>query len=160
MDAVVAMEGNGSSGGSPRIMELLAASGNPFALDFVCADFIGNAAAGCLNVAGRNGARALCPRNLQDIALLGADPAMFRQKDFYSRNQSPVILLTICRGFAAGCGKDFDAGAKIRRRECVGCGKLRKAALSIQSRLSRGKQLSVIRTASGAIVAKRCARSM
>ncbi len=41
MDAVVAMEGNGPTAGTPRPVGLLLASGDPYALDWVCAPLMG-----------------------------------------------------------------------------------------------------------------------
>ncbi|MBM7854628.1 uncharacterized protein (DUF362 family)/Pyruvate/2-oxoacid:ferredoxin oxidoreductase delta subunit [Desulfohalotomaculum tongense] len=41
MDAVVGMEGDGPTAGSPREAGLLLASTNPYALDYICSDLIG-----------------------------------------------------------------------------------------------------------------------
>ena len=77
MDAVVGMEGNGPTGGTPRPIGALVASADTLACDTVCAALVGLDPLRVLTteVAARRG---LCSGRLEDVELVG-DPLAERQ---------------------------------------------------------------------------------
>jgi uncharacterized protein (DUF362 family)/Pyruvate/2-oxoacid:ferredoxin oxidoreductase delta subunit len=81
MDAVVAMEGNGPSHGTPRDVGLLLASPNAYALDFLATHLIGLDPLAVPSVAAA-ASRGIGPKTLDALTLHGADPAAVRVPDF------------------------------------------------------------------------------
>jgi uncharacterized protein (DUF362 family)/Pyruvate/2-oxoacid:ferredoxin oxidoreductase delta subunit len=88
MDAVVGMEGNGPSAGSPRQIGAIAASANSVALDVVCAHLIGLSARDIplLAAAVRRG---LTTGRLEDITVLGEPVDRLRVPDFKTPPGNP-----------------------------------------------------------------------
>jgi uncharacterized protein (DUF362 family)/Pyruvate/2-oxoacid:ferredoxin oxidoreductase delta subunit len=81
MDAVVGMEGDGPSAGTPRQVGLLLAATNPLALDIVASEIIGLSRAQnpVLLEAEKRG---LYPHRLEQVELIGANIADLRIPDF------------------------------------------------------------------------------
>jgi uncharacterized protein (DUF362 family)/Pyruvate/2-oxoacid:ferredoxin oxidoreductase delta subunit len=81
MDAVVAMEGDGPGAGDPRPVGLLIGSENPLALDVVATEIMGlkRTENPVIMEAER---RALKPNRLEEIEVIGADPADVKVQDF------------------------------------------------------------------------------
>ncbi len=77
MDAVVGMEGNGPSGGTPRPLGLTLCAENPFALDLFASDLIGFAAheVETVRLAVQQG---LCPERAEQLLAVGEDAAPYR----------------------------------------------------------------------------------
>lgn len=81
MDAVVAMHGNGPSGGDPYTANLLLASTDPFAMDVVCASLVGMEPMSIppLRVAA---SRGLTTGRLADVPTVGLSPDEARLEGF------------------------------------------------------------------------------
>ncbi|MBE6967797.1 MAG: DUF362 domain-containing protein [Ruminococcaceae bacterium] len=122
VDAVMCMEGNGPTQGTPRHMGALIASESTYKADLLCAHLIGLDEKSCPTVAAA-AQRGLCPADWRELAVSG-DVTPFLQPDFDkvpSRGgveffgQSKLLL-----GFLNRC---FGAYPKVDAQKCVGCGK-------------------------------------
>ncbi len=150
MDAVIGMEGDGPSAGKPRTVGLIAASGNPHALDAVMASVIG-LSAGAVPTLSRALKRGLTPP-LEDIRVVGETLADARVAGYVIPTNLPVRALDIllittisrrlgaslrpkpraivsaCKGCAV-CAKSCPPGAITMRsgrpvialKQCIGC---------------------------------------
>ena len=126
-DAVIGMEGNGPTQGSPREIGCLLAGKNGHALDLVAAEMIGLSTkeVPTLQAAIRRG---LIPAESSALSVSG-DPSRFHISDFKTvPAQSSVFFLILGDGFL---GKAADKVAKrlltpfpkLDANACVGCGK-------------------------------------
>lgn len=124
MDGIVAMEGPGPGSGNPRRFGLLAASANPVALDFACAEAMGYdpAAIDHLREASLRGAYGFSP---SDVRIDGPAPDSFRLPDFdlvksgrdfpISPGRMPGFLYRLAESALL-------AYPRFSARACVGCG--------------------------------------
>ncbi|MFQ5893209.1 MAG: DUF362 domain-containing protein, partial [Nitrospinota bacterium] len=89
MDAVLAMDGRGPSGGRPRPLGFLAASTDPVALDRVCLHIVGGEASRLktLEAAAELGVGA---PQLERIRIVGARPEAFHVSDFLFPTLIPI----------------------------------------------------------------------
>lgn len=126
-DAVVGMEGNGPTQGTPRPIGCLMAATDGHRLDAVAAGLIGLELKDVptLRAAAERG---LLPADPAEIAVYG-DPAAFRVPDFKTvPAQSSVFFMVLGDG-PVGKVADFVAGRiltpypKLEKDSCVGCGK-------------------------------------
>lgn len=120
-DAVVAMEGNGPSGGSPRFMGALLASLNPHALDLAGAHLM-NLRATDVPTLQAAYQRGLVPQETSALNVYG-DLASFVIPDFRQTpkhdvqlwgSKNPTVARILSRLFASR--------PRINRAECIGCG--------------------------------------
>ena len=148
-DGVVAMEGNGPSGGTPRRMGALLAARNPHALDLAAAHLMGLGAKDVPTLAAAH-MRGLIPGEAAELHVFG-ELANFAIADFQhaaqhdirlwgSTNETAAKLLTrlfanrpvIESAACVGCGECksvcpaqaiqiINKRARIRRDECVRC---------------------------------------
>jgi len=123
IDGITAMEGNGPSGGQPRSMQVLAAAENPFALDWVCAQLIGMRPQEIPMLrAGME--RGLSPQNIGQIEVLGEPVNALRQKNFLQpESKSCNFAYRLPKVLRPAAEKLLTPVPKIRKRECIGCGK-------------------------------------
>jgi uncharacterized protein (DUF362 family)/ferredoxin len=123
--AVIGMEGNGPTAGTPRAIGALAASANPHALDLLCANIIGidPKTVPTLQAAVRRG---LVPADVAQLNITGEwhdlcipDFHLVRGKSiqFMSHSKSGWGRLE-----AAFLRKVLSAEPRLRSEECVGCG--------------------------------------
>ena len=125
VDAVVGMEGNGPTAGSPRHIGAIAASDNPHALDLVCAKIIGIKPE---NVPTLQAAikRNLCPERVGELDILG-NVDQFCISDFKLVNSTRSIQFNngAKSVFARFTGKilknSLASIPKLYAKECVGC---------------------------------------
>ena len=126
-DAVIGMEGNGPTQGSPREIGCLLASKNGHALDLIAADLIGLSPKDIptLQAAIRRG---LIPGESSALSVTG-DPDRFSVRDFKTvPSQSSVFFMFLGNGVI---GRAADKAAKrlvtpfpkLDAAACVGCGK-------------------------------------
>ncbi len=109
-DAIVGMEGNGPSGGTPRAIGCLLSSRNPFALDCVAASILGlNEQVAMLEEAR---ARHLLPDGKPEC--IGDTPPSFT--DWTAPDSHMSEVLTSLPGF-------LKPRPVIRSSRCIGCGK-------------------------------------
>jgi len=81
MDAVIGMEGNGPTGGTPRKIGAVLASASPYELDVVAADLVGLGEAQVPTIKAAAD-RGLAPRAVDAVQMMGEDREQFRIKDF------------------------------------------------------------------------------
>lgn len=81
MDAVIGMEGNGPTGGTPRKIGAVLASASPYELDIVAADLVGLGEAQVPTIKAAAD-RGLAPRAADAVQVVGEDREQFRIKDF------------------------------------------------------------------------------
>lgn len=125
VDAVVGMEGNGPTAGTPRHIGAIAASDNPHALDLVCAKLIGIEPQNVptLQAAIR---RELCPSRVGELEIIG-DVDQLCVPDFrlVSGSRSIQFHKSAKSGFARLTGKVLQNSLasipKLHAAECVGC---------------------------------------
>ena len=125
-DAVVGMEGNGPTAGTPRKMGCLIASPSPHALDCVAARILGfdRAELPILDAAYRRGA---IPERIEDVKLYGSVDGLKlndfervverRSLEFTGNGKNPVK-----RVFGKIAGVLLRTRPAVNRDMCVGCG--------------------------------------
>lgn len=128
-DAVVGMEGNGPTNGTPRPIGALAASHSPHKLDLLCADLLGlrRDEVPTLEAALERG---LIPESVQGLTIAG-DPSLFRMSDFQTlethnshlfRDTSHGILGRVISDFIE---KALRSRPQVDTAACIGCGHCR-----------------------------------
>ncbi len=125
-DAVVGMEGNGPTQGTPRPIGCVAASKSPHLLDLACAELIGLRRCDVPTLeAARE--RGLIPDSWEQLDITG-DLAAFRVPDFEKLEVLNSTLFKNENGgfFARLSGKVVQASVgqkpKLDAKDCVGCG--------------------------------------
>ena len=120
-DAIIGMEGNGPTAGTPRKIGALLMSPNPFASDIVGETLLGFA--GTVPIVREGAARGLCPEDVSGIDLIGDDirPLMitdFKEPDS-AQNRAPSMLTFFSRG---KLGRFFMPRPIAVPEKCRGCG--------------------------------------
>ncbi|HWP80381.1 MAG TPA: DUF362 domain-containing protein [Candidatus Acidoferrum sp.] len=119
MDAVVCMEGDGPSGGSPRQVGLTIASDNPFALDAIAVKAIGFTPDEALTVR-KSMQMGACPGVIETV---GDEVTMPAVEDFKRAKSHDVTPTRSLPGFIR---RPIDRMAQphpvVMRDKCVGCG--------------------------------------
>jgi len=132
MDAVIGMEGNGPTGGSPRQTGYLIASTNQLALDVVAGEIMGLPRDNnpVLLEAEKRG---LEPTRIEDVVLVGGDIQSLRIKDYQLPDTFtswvgfrgiPGFLLRILEALLK---RGSSLRPEINRVKCIGCGACRDA---------------------------------
>ena len=142
-DAVVGMEGNGPTAGTPRKLGFVAASESPHKLDQVCAGILGleEDAVPTLRAAKRRG---LIPQSASELTVAG-DPASFAVPDFSLVAESRSLLFAgngrnpFLRAFSAFAGRVLRTRPKVEKSECVGCGVCRDTCPAKAITIEKGK---------------------
>ena len=126
-DAVVGMEGNGPTQGTPRAIGCIAASRSAHLLDLVCAELIGLRAQAVPTLAAAM-RRGLCPADRSGLRVFG-DPGAYAVPGFKTVPAQSSVFFHIAGTGPVGKAVDYAAGQlltprpKLRRKSCVGCGK-------------------------------------
>ncbi len=135
-DAVMAMEGNGPSGGTPRFMGAILASFNPHALDLAAA-YLMNLTANDVPTLHAAVERGLVPQTVSDLHVFGGLSA-FVVPDFQLTPKHDVTLWGTKNAAAAKILSRFFASTpKVDRTQCVGCGECAKICPASAIRISR-----------------------
>ena len=142
VDAVDAMEGDGPTGGKKKHVGLTLCSTDRYALDLVNAAVVGIDPQEILTVR-QSIERGLCPAGLEQITLLGDRGALTqagpflrprsKQADFSS--QFPALL----RPLAQKAARWIQPRPRIRRRDCIGCGKCAQSCPAHTIRIQQHK---------------------
>ena len=143
VDAVVGMEGNGPTAGTPRKLGFVAASPSPHKLDQMCAGIIGleEDAVPTLRAARRRG---LIPDSASGLSVAG-DPAAFAVPDFGLVAESRSLLFAgtgkspFMRAFSAFAGRVLRTRPQVEKRECVGCGVCRNTCPAKAITITKGQ---------------------
>ena len=130
-DAVIGMEGNGPSAGSPRKIGCLLASMNPFALDGVCAEIIGAGDRSPMLEESRR--RGYLPEKPEDYTVIGASIDEVKISDFVFPDTSKKGILQRLPDF-------LSPRPVIVKNKCVGCGECARAcprkAITVKNRVA------------------------
>ncbi len=120
MDGVVAMEGNGPTGGTPRKVGAVLASENPFDLDLVAAHLIGleREQVPTLEQAYRRG---LGKASAAEVKVAGEDPERFVQKDFRMPDHIDPRLMRKFGPVGDALSSWLRPKVKFHHDRCVGC---------------------------------------
>ena len=142
-DAVVGMEGNGPTQGSPRAIGAVLAAESASKLDLLAAKLIGLTADDVPTLQAAR-MRGLIPQTAEELIIAG-EPAAFIVPDFKTMPaQSSVFFHKAGTGFI---GKIVDSVMfhaltpcpKVQKNDCIGCGKCAKIcpakAISMQNKL-------------------------
>ncbi len=122
LDAVVGMEGDGPSGGTPRALGLTLCAKNPFALDLLASDLIGFSREEVVTVrlAVQQG---LCAGDVGELALAGEDVAPYRCAFARAASQHDVTFSSRIPRFLQKPAKRLLAPRPvIDAARCIGCG--------------------------------------
>lgn len=147
-DAVVAMEGNGPSGGSPRFMGAIIASFNPHALDLAAAHLmnLGVEDVPTLHAARQRG---LIPQSVSELTIHG-DLSKFVIPDFKLTPKHDVQLWgSKNKIIAKVLATMFANRPSIDQKECIGCAECQKVcpaqAITIVKKTARIQKNKCVR---------------
>ena len=123
VDGIMAMEGNGPSGGNSRFVGAVIAGKNPFAVDVVCARLMAMEPADIFML--RSGMeRGICPKTIEEIDLLGELLDSLIVPDFLPpESKSGDFITRLPKFLRPLASKIATPIPKIRERDCIGCGK-------------------------------------
>lgn len=123
-DAVIGMEGNGPTAGTPRDIGKLIVSANPFASDVVSSHVIG--CEGKIPMVNEAVARGYAPASYAEcnvVAVGGADVSAMKIKNYRQPDSTRHNPIEVLRKFAGGSiYKLFEPYPVIDYNRCVGCG--------------------------------------
>lgn len=141
VDAVLCMEGNGPTAGSPRHLGLLLGSENPYSLDMVCGSLIGMTREDVptLQCAYERG---LGPKSVSDVTVIGEDISRWTIKDFRSASRSNITFTgngPLGHLAAAVFRKAMQQVPMVSPAECIGCGKCFRVCPAHAITMSSGK---------------------
>lgn len=144
LDAIVGMEGNGPTGGSPREIGCLITSLNPFNIDRIAKEIIGVKEVLYVDESVRRG---YTYESADDIKIIGDDYESFIVPDYKMPDSKPRGLAMILRRFSGGkLGKFFSPRPVISDR-CVGCGECERSCPknTIEMVEAKGKKVAAIK---------------
>lgn len=120
MDAVIGMEGNGPTGGSPRKIGALLASPSPYELDLAAAHLIGLGKEQVLTLQ-KAAERALAPAAFSELSLAGDPPERFMIPDF--KLPDHIHADVSANGFLPKWLMQWTRPkVRVDPQRCVGCG--------------------------------------
>ena len=135
-DAIIGMEGNGPTGGTPREIGYVLTSENPANLDLVGEHILGmDGKVEMLREARRRG---FCPETFEELSLVG-QMAPEPVKDFVMP-ESKTSMLTFALTFGGGRFKRlFEPRPKIDKTKCIGCGECHRSCPKSTIEMKKGK---------------------
>ena len=139
VDGILAMEGNGPTGGRPRQLGVLGASKSPYALDVCAATMVGiqPESVWMLQDAHQRGLGPIAPEECQ---LVKEQIAPLAQPDFLKAEASSTDFIDrLPKGLRPLAKKVATPRPKIREKECVGCGKCAESCPQHTIRIRDGK---------------------
>ena len=140
-DAIISMEGNGPTHGTPKKTELVLVSRSPYALDVVGEHVMKND--GNVRMLDYAAERDLVSRKFEDIEIRGMSE--IPQYDFVQPDS--VSFLGNLSGIMGGSlAKFFESKPAINLKKCIGCGKCAESCPrhTIEIKKKRGKKIAVI----------------
>lgn len=124
-DAVIGMEGNGPTAGTPREIGCILASGSPYELDMIAASLIGLTPMDVPTIAA-SVERGLCPSCAEKIEVVG-DPKVYHISDYENiavrrsllfKGNSDNVLKNM---FGAIAKRALNSKPVLKSKLCVGC---------------------------------------
>lgn len=120
-DAVVGMEGNGPTAGTPRKIGAILTSGNPFASDLLCEKLLGFT--GTVPLVREAAARGLCPESADALDIIGTRPETLVVSDFKEPDSAKNRSTSALAFFSGGkIGRFFMPRPVVVREKCRACG--------------------------------------
>ncbi len=145
-DGIVAMEGNGPTGGKPKKVGTVLMSGSPFCLDTVAARIIG--CEGRVSILKASAARGKCPESADAVDIRGTAVDELIAKDFRKPDTDSGFLNKLPNFLGGRFAKAFSPKPAIDPKKCVGCGVCARSCpqhtITIQE--IKGKKRAVIDT--------------
>ena len=139
VDGILAMEGNGPTGGRPRQLGVLGASKSPYALDVCAATMVGIQPESVLMLQDAH-QRGLGPIAPEECQLVKEQIASLAQPDFLKAEASSTDFIDrLPKGLRPLAKKVATPRPKIREKECVGCGKCAESCPQHTIRIRDGK---------------------
>lgn len=139
VDGILAMEGNGPTGGRPRQLGVLGASKSPYALDVCAATMVGIQPESVLMLQDAH-QRGLGPITPEECQLVKEQIAPLAQPDFLKAEASSTDFIDrLPKGLRPLAKKVATPRPKIREKECVGCGKCAESCPQHTIRIRDGK---------------------
>lgn len=153
LDGIIAMEGNGPTGGTPRKVGCLISSINPFCADLTGASIIGVDGIIMLEEGKKRGC---CPQNATELNIVSKEkPADFLVEDFVkpdtSTKSGSSLLAKLPNMFGGRLNSWLQPRPVIDTKKCVGCGECVRSCPrgTVEMRKnSKGKNKAVIKDAS------------
>ncbi len=124
-DAIIGMEGNGPTAGTPKALGFIAASRSPHKLDMVCAKILGLDADQIPTITAAQ-RRGLAPEKLSDIEV-NAELSSFFVDDFrHSAVKTSLVFggdgkRKVSALFSKAAGAVLQSKPKLDGKKCVGC---------------------------------------
>jgi len=144
VDAVVAMEGNGPTAGTPKAVGCLLAGENPHRIDLLCAHLIG-LDAGTVPTLCAAQERGLCPARVEDLCIDGPWQA-FVARDFSIITQRNGLQFQSFLGggkrgalFSKFLTRTIAARPAVEKASCVGCRKCEQVCPAVAIAMKRGR---------------------
>ncbi len=147
-DAIVGMEGDGPTAGTPRKIGALLMSPNPFASDIVGETILGFEKT--VPIVREAASRGLCPEDISGITLLGDDVKPLMISDFVEPETAENRATSALSFFSSGkWGRFFMPRPKAMPDKCRGCGECVASCPqhTIELTEKNGKKLAKIRHA-------------
>lgn len=139
VDGILAMEGNGPTGGRPRQLGVLGASKSPYALDVCATTMVGIQPESVLMLQDAH-QRGLGPIAPEECQLVKEQIAPLAQPDFLKAEASSTDFIDrLPKGLRPLAKKVATPRPKIREKECVGCGKCAESCPQHTIRIREGK---------------------
>ena len=120
MDGVMAMEGNGPTGGTPRKMGAVLASANPFELDMLASSLIGLKREQVFTLQQAY-LRGLGPESEKDVEVVGEDPNRFKVTDFQMPDHIKPELMSKFGSAGIALSRILRPKVRFHKDICVGC---------------------------------------
>lgn len=144
VDAVVAMEGNGPTAGTPKQIGCLLAGENPHRIDLLCAKLIG-LDPGTVPTLRAAWERGLCPEQLSELEIDGPWER-FVSRDFVTITQRNGLQFQNLLGggvrgalFSRFLSRSLAARPSVEKTACVGCRKCERICPAKAITMRRGK---------------------
>jgi uncharacterized protein (DUF362 family)/NAD-dependent dihydropyrimidine dehydrogenase PreA subunit len=120
-DAIIGMEGDGPTAGTPRKIGALLMSGNPFASDIVGETILGFEKT--VPIVREAVSRGLCPEDISGVTLLGDDVKPLMISDFVEPETAENRATSALSFFSSGkWGRFFMPRPRAMPDKCRGCG--------------------------------------
>ncbi len=129
LDGIIAMEGNGPTGGDPKRLDCIMSGTNPFAVDVAGAYIIGAEGIIMLEEGKKRG---VCPNGISELALLGDESLdAFKAADFKRPDTKGSgggsLLAKLPTMFGGRLNSWLQPRPQINKKVCIGCGECERS---------------------------------